>query len=66
MKVQIEAIIDIKNYLNSINKTDLNDLELYSKHKKIDIDQEAIEEFKFTGLNNVDFITSEFYKRKGV
>ena len=64
MKVQIEAIIDIKNYLNSINKTDLNDIELYSQHRKIDIDQETIDEFKYAGLNNVDFIISEFYKRK--
>lgn len=57
MKVNIEDILDARNFLGSINSKwiGLEDIEWYYDGKKVEVSKEEIEEWKFTGLNNTDF-----------
>lgn len=57
MKVNIEDILDARNFLYSINAkwNKLEDIEWHYDGKKVDVSKEEIEEWKFTGLNNTDF-----------
>lgn len=61
MKVTIEYLQAIQDERARINNTPLNEIEFYENGKKIEIDEDIIKEFEFTGLNNIDFITSGFY-----
>jgi len=59
----IADIKDAKEFLNVINSIDLNDIQFQDENDKpIVIDQKIIDDFKFTGLSNCDFILTEFYK----
>lgn len=62
MKIEIEEILKIKERLREINSIDLNKIEFTEGGKVIDINPKYIEEFRFIGLNNSDFIYTEFYK----
>lgn len=62
MKVDIEHIKYLKSEFKKINKVPLEKIEFYEKSKLLKIDKSLIEEFKFVGLNNVDFILTEYYK----
>jgi hypothetical protein len=60
MKELLKAI-EIKNKYNAMKLIDLvREFELYSGQP---IPLEAVAEFRFTGLNNVDFITSDYLNR---
>lgn len=61
MKVNIEHIKYLKSELMKINKVPLEKIEFYEKDKLLKIDKSLIEEFKFVGLTNVDFIMTDFY-----
>ncbi len=61
-KISIEFIKRLHRHRSLINSEDLENIEFYEKGKKVDIDPKLIEEFKFTGLNNIDFIVSGYYK----
>ena len=61
MRVNIEEIAGIMARLNDINMQQLEDVELFEGGKKIDVDNKLIEDFRFTGLSNKDFISSGFY-----
>jgi hypothetical protein len=62
MKVAVEYIKWLTEERQRINKTPLEEIEFYEDGMKVDMSKELIEAFEFTGLNNIDFITSEFYK----
>lgn len=56
MKVEIEDILEIKNALWSINRVkDLSDIQWFYDGKLVDVQESDVDEWKFTGLNNVDF-----------
>lgn len=59
MQVHIEKVLDLKRQLREINSTDLRDITWLKDGKKIECLQEAVEDFRFTGLSNTDFV--EFY-----
>ena len=61
MKVNIERILEIKEELRLINEHNLHDIDFYKDGKKLDIDSSIIGDFCYVGLNNVDFITSNYY-----
>ncbi len=62
-KVNLQEIDDIIKRKDKINKLDLNDIEFIDYNGKIiNISQKIKDDFKFTGLNNIDFITSNYYK----
>ena len=49
-----------------INKLNLTDIEFYENGKKIEIKEKAVADWKYTGLNNIDFIMSETYRINGL
>ena len=63
MKVDLETIRLINAIRLSINSTPIDEIEWYENDKKVDIAKKAIFEFLYTGLNNIDFINSGYYKR---
>lgn len=65
--VRIEEIIKIKKRLLEINNFNLSDIIFTKNGDPVEINENVLNEFKFTGLNNADFITGEFYKHtKGI
>jgi len=65
MRVNIEHVRKIQEERKKINSVPLEQIEWYKNGKKIDIDPKTIKEFQFMGLNNTDFIISNFYRYKG-
>ena len=63
MIVNVETIEFLEHLRKDINTPLLSDIEFYQNDKPINIPKEYVEEFDLTGLNNMDFITSGFYKR---
>lgn len=61
MKVNIERIKELRAELNEINSVDIEDIEFYENGEKVDVPQEHINNWRFIGLNNIEFITTEFY-----
>ena len=41
---------------------DLDEIDFYENGEIIHIDKKILDDFTFTGLNNIDLITSGFYK----
>ena len=64
MKIAIEYIRWLQDERVKINKTLLDEIEFYENGMKVIIDKATIEDFAFTGLANIDFILSGFYKRR--
>ena len=62
VRVDIEKIIKIKEELRKINALSMDEIEFFENGQKIIIDPELLKEWDYIGLNNTDFITSEFYK----
>jgi len=63
MRVDLETIDLIQALRRSINSTPLEDIEFYEKGEKLKIDPRNVKRFDFTGLSNIDFITTNFYKK---
>lgn len=64
IRIDIEEIFEICERRKTINKLDLADIEFCSKGIPLNIDPKVTEEFSFTGLNNIDFITSNYYLKE--
>jgi len=60
--VDIDYIKERKKQLDMINSVDLDKLEFYENGGRVEISKETLEQWKYIGLNNTDFITSGFYK----
>lgn len=56
MKINIEEILGIVSRLRQINSTPLESIEFYYQDNKVEVPTYLVEEFKFTGLSNIDFI----------
>lgn len=61
MKVKIEDIRAMQDMRAKINNIALCEIEFYEDGKKVEINEEIIDDFEFTGLSNIDFITSGAY-----
>jgi hypothetical protein len=62
MKVSVSEILRVKEYLREINQANLEEIEfLDDSNNKIDINPKHYKDFKFIGLNNVDFIFFDIY-----
>lgn len=64
MRVDCEKVRALKDELREINQTPFDELEFYENGVKIDIENKIRESFKFTGLNNTDFVSTEFWKEE--
>ena len=63
ISVKISEIIELKNRIKEINSLDLNDIDFISDDGSIvKIDKNIISDFRYTGLNNIEFIYTGFYK----
>ena len=62
VELSIEYIKDIADKRRSINKLDLSDIEFTTHGVPLNIPDCVIEKFEYSGLNNMDFITSGAYK----
>lgn len=58
LRVNVKILEKHIDYINNINSKDLIDIDFYYNRKKMKIDSKYIKEWKFIGLNNVDFIRS--------
>lgn len=56
MKVNLTEFEQHMAYRRLINETPLEDIEIYKDGKKIEVDPKLVEDFKYYGLNNTDFI----------
>ena len=61
-RVDIEYVEWLKSELRKINALDIDKIDFYEDDAMLDIPKSAIEEFKFCGLNNCDFVTGKMYK----
>lgn len=61
MLVKIEDVIAARKFLSSVNDVSLEDLELWKNGQKVDVCPRVVNEWKFVGLSNVDFIIDEMY-----
>lgn len=59
MQVHIEKVLDLKRQLREINSVPLKDIVWLKNGSKIEYLQQDLEDFRFTGLSNTDFV--EFY-----
>ena len=64
MRINLEDIRKNIEQQRKWNNVRLDRIEFYENGIQLDIPIELIDEFEFTGLNNIDFITTEFYLQK--
>lgn len=62
MRVDIETVIGFQKWRDQINRLDLNEIEFFENDIELNISKAKDHFFRFTGLNNLDFITSGAYK----
>lgn len=56
MKVTIEEILEMQKRRSEINSFDIKDIEWYENGVKVEVPNEYLDEWRFTGLSNTDFI----------
>jgi hypothetical protein len=56
MRIDIEEYMKLREEIKRINFVNIEDIEIYKNNKKIDIRTDIVKEFKYTGLNNMDFV----------
>lgn len=54
--ISIEEIRDIQRRRREINDYDLEDIIFTFEGEPIQVSKEEVENFKYTGLNNIDFV----------
>lgn len=63
MEVKISEILELSKRVREIQSKDLKDLIFLDENgKPIEISDELIEQWSFTGMSNIDLIVSGFYK----
>jgi len=61
VKIHVEAVKALISKRRRINRYDFDKIIWCEGGKELNIPKEIIEEFKSTGLNNMDFVETEFY-----
>jgi len=64
MRIDLEEIRELVKRRKEINSIPLEKIEWFEDGKPVKIDKRIVENFLITGLNNIDFITSNYYLRK--
>jgi tyrosine-protein phosphatase YwqE len=62
MRVDIERVRELKAELRKINDCKLEDLQIFESGKEVVPNPELLASWKYTGLNNTDYILMEYYK----
>lgn len=63
MQIAVEYIRWLVEERAKINRVPLESIEFFENGMKLDIQPEVLEEWRFVGLNNIDFITTNEYSR---
>jgi hypothetical protein len=63
-RVDVEYVRFLKEELAAFNKLELSEIQFYEDNREVDISDEVLKEWQFTGLNNADFIVDDIYKLK--
>lgn len=63
-RIAIEYIQWLQKERAKINLAKLEEIEFFKNGMKLDISKDVIDAFELTGLNNADFISSGFYRKK--
>ena len=61
----IEDIKNLRDQISTINSMNLRDILFFEDGKRVYFTEKLYDDFEFTGLNNIDFICSGFYKGSG-
>jgi hypothetical protein len=61
MQIAVEYIRWLVEERAKINRVPLESIEFFENGMKLDISPEVLEEWRFVGLNNIDFITTNEY-----
>lgn len=62
MKVAVEYIKWLDEERAKINRVPLDEITFFENGEVVEVDPEVLEDFKFTGLVNTDFILTDCYK----
>lgn len=65
MEIAVEYVRWLQEERAKINRADLETITFFENGRKLDICQDVFDDFAFVGLNNIDFIWSDFYKGTG-
>jgi len=60
--VNIEAIKLARQVFREFNRLDLSQVELYENGKPLPVTSDMIDEFKFCGLNNENFVDMRWWE----
>ncbi len=60
MEVSVEEIMRISRERQAINKLEFRNIVWTYQGKPLDIPSQLLDDFEICGLNNIDFITSNF------
>ena len=63
-RIDIELIDAVMGFRSYIQKLNLWEIDFYEDGVKLDIPKELVDEFGFTGLANIDFITTNYYRKE--
>jgi hypothetical protein len=62
LSIDIEEIQRFLEWRGILNRTPLRNIDFFEDGKLVEYPETLIEEFEYTGLSNLDFIATEFYK----
>ncbi len=61
IQIDITTVNQYENYLRFVNSIPLEDIELVDRGQPVIAREGAVEDFKFIGLNNTDYIRRGYY-----
>lgn len=61
MKVDIDKVNLLLDQIAEINRIPFSEIEWQQQGRTLDISEEILERWKYIGLNNTEFVGSEFY-----
>lgn len=62
MVVDVDNLKVITGYLNQINNEDFTNVDWVENGELLKFDKELLDEWRYLGLNNCDFIKTGYYK----
>ena len=62
MEIKLEDIEKWNSFRHKVNGTKLEDIVFTKDGSPVELAENAVRDFVFTGLNNMDFILTRFYE----
>ena len=61
MRIDYEDVWQMLEERSAFNRPEFRDIEFYKDGKRVEIPEAVIDKWEFMGLNNVDFVSSDFF-----